>query len=177
MIRALGMLGCLLLVTACGAHGSPSSMDTSSNQGDNMQTLTLKQAAERADEHVKRAVAALPVEPSLRPLDVGNSPLECKDPTDNGPPGRYEVGTTYWLEDIPKSRNTEFINILYRHWTHNNYRILADDRSRDDKFISVEHNEDAFRMSVQLSDQGDLSLGASSPCVWPDGTPPPSTGQ
>lgn len=140
-----------------------------------MRTLTMEQASQRAQEHIKNAVAALPVEPSLRLQD--DSSMECLDPSDNGPRGRYEVGETYWLDGIPKERNSEVINTLYRYWKNNNYRILADDRTDEDMFISVEHNGDAFRMSVQQSVQGDLSLGASSPCVWPDGVPPSSSKQ
>jgi len=138
-----------------------------------MRTLTKEQAAERADEHIKRAVAALPVDPSLsmqEPL-----PMECADPSDNGPRGRYTIDRRYRLEDLPKDRNTEFVNTLYQYWKNNNYRILADKRARDDKFISVEHNGDGFRMSVTNSGPGKLTIGASSPCVWPDGVPPSST--
>lgn len=39
--------------------------------------------------------------------------------------------------------------------------------------VTVENRENGFRMSLQESSQGDLSIGASSPCVWPDGTPAP----
>jgi len=48
--------------------------------------------------------------------------------------------------------------------------VLRDERP-DKLSISVEDEEDFFRMSLQVSDQGSLSIGASSPCVWPEGTP------
>jgi len=140
-----------------------------------MHTLTTEQAAQRAKEHVQHAVAALPIQPSL--TKKSGLSTECLDPDDDGPQGRYEVDRSYWLDDIPKDRNTEIVNTLHQHWKNNNYRILSDKRASDDKFISVEHNGDGFQMSVLQSDEGDLSLGAASPCVWPDGAPPSSAQQ
>lgn len=137
-----------------------------------MRTLTKEEASQRADEHIQRAVAALSADPSLSLLD--DSAMECQDPTDNGPQGRYEVRKSYRLDKIPQERNSEVIDTLYRYWKTNNYRILDDYRSDDDMFVSIEHNGDAFRMSVIQNDAGELIVGASSPCVWPDGVPPES---
>jgi len=173
LARVIGILSCLLVVTACGSAGDAKDAAGSSGEGEQVRTLTKEQALQRAKEHVKKVVAALPVEPSLSKQSGGS--MECADPSDNGPRGRYTVDRTYWLNDLPKDRNAEFVNTLYRYWKNNNYRILTDERARDDSFISVEHNGDAFRMSVTQSDEGNLSLGASSPCVWPDGVPPSST--
>lgn len=137
-----------------------------------MRTLTIEGATHRANEHVKKAVAALPIEPSLTPRNQMADSMECRDPSDNGPQGRYDVSKRYHLDDIPKERNPEILQTLYKYWENNNYRILDDDQSRDDKFISVEHDGDAFGMSITESDAGDLTIGADSPCVWPDGVPP-----
>lgn len=139
-----------------------------------MRTLTEQQAAQRAQEHIDRAVSALPERPRLRLLDDSRS--ECMDPTDHGPRGRYQVGRTYWLDGLPSARNAEFVTALYEHWVSSGFRVLTDERSADDRFVSVENDEDAFRMSVVESDEGSLSLGASSPCVWPDGEPPSQPG-
>src|SRR5699024_12204707 len=70
--------------------------------------------------------------------DVCSSDLECLDPDDDGPQGRYEVDRSYWLDDIPKDRNTDIVNTLHQHWKNNNYRILSDKRASDDKFRSEE---------------------------------------
>ncbi|MDV6011830.1 hypothetical protein F8178_04950 [Haloechinothrix sp. LS1_15] len=134
-------------------------------------TITEEQARDRAEQHLHDAIAALPDQPSLRQLsDYSDA---CTDPTDGGPQGRYQVGMTYWLDDLPKEKNREYLDVLYAHWEANNYRIRGDRRDRGS--IYVEHNDDAFRMSIRTSDEGDLSLGASSPCIWPEGTPPDDT--
>ena len=173
LARLVGLLGCLLVVTACASTGASHDATGSSGKGEQVRTLTKEQALQRAKEHVNKAVAALPVEPSLEKQDPTS--MECADPSDNGPRGRYTVDQGYRLNDLPKDRNTEFVNTLYRYWKNNNYRILTDERARDDKFVSVEHNGDAFRMSVTNSGPGKLTVGASSPCVWPDGVPPSSS--
>lgn len=132
-----------------------------------MRTLTREQARERAQEHIDRAVAALPVRPTL--TCQRDDALECGDPKDGGPRGRYEVGKTFWLDDLPVGRNAEFLDVLVEHWASHGFRVLADRRDADDRFVSVQHPGDAFRMSVTQSLEGDLSLGASSPCIWLDG--------
>src|SRR5699024_4584727 len=105
----------------------------------------------------QRAVAALPEKPTLTLLRSDSA--ECLDPTDNGPRGRYEVSRSYWLDDLPEDRNEEFVNALYEYWTSNDFRVLTDKRDAHDRFVSVENNDDAFRMSVKQSVEGDLSLG------------------
>src|SRR5699024_10908338 len=157
LARLVGLLGCLLVVTACASTGASHDATGSSGKGEQVRTLTKEQALQRAKEHVNKAVAALPVEPSLSKQSGGS--MECADPSDNGPRGRYTVDRTYWLNGLPKDRNTEFINTLYQYWKNNNFRIVADKRDRDNKTVLVEHNGDGFRMGVTQSDEGDLSLG------------------
>lgn len=132
-------------------------------------TMTEQEAAERAEQHIAGAVAALPDRPALTLLS--DLSMECLDPDDGGPPGRYEVGRTYWLDGLPSDRNGSYVDALCSYWRSHGFRVLADTRPND-LFVSVEHDDDAFRMSVVASDDGRLSLGASSPCIWPDGTPP-----
>ncbi|OLT40621.1 hypothetical protein BJF85_05595 [Saccharomonospora sp. CUA-673] len=160
--RAALLVTGVLVLSACGAGPV----------GDPPRTLTIEQARERSQEHVDNAVAALPVQPRLTLTRFGDSESECTDPTDHGPRGRYQVGKSYWLDDLPADRNAEFVDVLFEHWQSSDYRVLTDNREEDNRFVSVEHNDDAFRMSVTESTEGDLSIGASSPCVWPDGEPP-----
>ncbi|APU12879.1 hypothetical protein UA75_04100 [Actinoalloteichus sp. GBA129-24] len=99
--------------------------------------------------------------------------VECQDPTDRGPLGRSQFTTRYFLDELPREDNDSNVEAVYQHWIENGYQVLVDDRP-DRIFISVQHEDDAFRMSIRASVQGDLSLGASSPCIWPNGTPEPA---
>ena len=133
-------------------------------------TMTQADAAERVEQHLARAIGALPDKPALRIFR--DHVRECAS-VDDAPSGRVEVSRGYWLDDLPADRNVQYVGALVTHWTANGFRVLADARPPD-AFVSVENTDDGFRMSVALSDDGRLSLGASSPCVWPDGVPPAS---
>src|SRR5699024_11139778 len=111
MTRA-GLLAILLLAAACGCTSAQTSAP-SSGEDNSMDTLTTQQAGDRANEHIKNAVDALPVNPSLRTKNIVNDTMECKDPSDNGPRGRYTIYKSYWLKDIPKNHNTELVDPLY----------------------------------------------------------------
>ncbi|WP_089301421.1 hypothetical protein [Haloechinothrix alba] len=135
-----------------------------------MRTMTQQQAADRVEDHLQSAIAALPDDPTL--TVVREHTAECTDPTDDGPRGRYQVSKAYALDDLPVERNDEYAEALHSYWTSDNYRVFTD-RRPDRVSISVEHEEDAFRMSLRArSGDGRMRLGASSPCVWPDGVPP-----
>ncbi|WP_393916618.1 hypothetical protein [Halostreptopolyspora alba] len=134
------------------------------------ETLGKKQAGERVDQHIEDAVAVLPE--SVRLERRGNlDSASCDDADDNGPNGRVTVSKKYRLRDLPAEENEEHAAALYEHWTGNGYTVLQDSRP-DERYIWVEHEEGSFRMALRESSDV-LSLTASSPCVWPDGTPHP----
>ena len=133
-------------------------------------TMTEGQAGERAEERVRDAMKVLPEDARLELRYLPSTP--CDDPSDNGPRGRVEVNRQYWIRGIGDDRIDQQFDSLLNYWRHHDFKILNDFRPRD-YFISVENNEDAFRMSIRRGASGALSIGASSPCVWPDGTPPP----
>jgi hypothetical protein len=134
-------------------------------------TITQQEANARVEQYTRDAAAALTPTPRLELLSkFEDSP--CDDPTDNGPRGRVHVSRSYWLRDIPKDRNSEVAVSLSQWWQEHNFRITLDKRPQEN-LIFAEHNTDGFRMSLQEGAQGSLSLGTSSPCVWPNGTPAP----
>lgn len=99
--------------------------------------------------------------------------LPCDDPSDQGPLGRVTVAKVYWLRELPTERTAELFGAMHSYWLPHDYRVLDDDRGRRAPALFMEHNRDAFRMSMKTSVQGELSISATSPCVWPEGTPPP----
>ncbi|MGH3873872.1 MAG: hypothetical protein ACRDSR_20605 [Pseudonocardiaceae bacterium] len=136
-----------------------------------MHTLTEQQAKDRVEEHITDAVAALPVPARLEVQSTDRVP--CDDPTDQGPLGRIIVAKTYWLRDLLAERNKEIFDAVESYWLSHDYRVLDDHRELRVPAFFAENNTDAFRMSLQSNVRGDLSISATSPCVWPNGTPPP----
>lgn len=133
-------------------------------------TITVQQAEQRVEEYFREALAVLP--PQARPEPGLIDTYDCDDPTDNGPTGRKIASVDYQIHDLPPEENPKYVADLERWWRDHNFRILDDERPKRES-IWVENNSDGFRMRVTSSAKGRLVLIATSPCVWPDGTPEP----
>jgi hypothetical protein len=131
--------------------------------------MNQDEAATRVREHIDEAMAALPEGAELEERR-GTLFGSCDDASDGGPPGRVTVSERFWVRGLPVEDNEANAELMLEHWTGNGYRVLRDERP-DRLTISVEHEEDSFRVTLRVSDEGSLSLGASSPCVRPGGTP------
>lgn len=149
---------------ALSACGSTQDGNTEMNE-----SMTQGEAATKVQEHIDGVMSSLPDEAELEKRQ-GMIFASCDDPTDGGPKDRVTVGERLWIRGLPTEENETNIDRIYDYWTNNGYQVLRDERP-DKLSISVEDEEDFFRMSLQVSDQGSLSIGASSPCVWPEGTP------
>lgn len=151
-----------LLLPGCGP-------DPAGESGDEEMELTMNQeeAEERVEELITEATAVLPDSLELEPLG-GMTANPCDDLANGGAEGPVSVGRTYWLDGLPVTENEASVELLLEFWAVNGYRV-TDDRRPDSVF--VEHEEGSFRMSVQASVEGDLSIGASSPCVQREGAP------
>lgn len=142
---------------------------------ESMRTLDEARATERLEQHLAAAVAVLEPTPRLTPASFLTTP--CDDPTDHGPLGRVQVSRSYWLDGAGATA----VDALYEHWTRAGYRVLEDGRHRtvldaDGRpgpapRLWVEHDGDGFRLTLYANRGGDLSLAATSPCIWPAGQP------
>ncbi|WP_116243837.1 hypothetical protein [Nocardiopsis sp. FIRDI 009] len=151
-----------LAVSGCGTTGDGS---TAMNET----TITQDQAATKVQEHIDAALTALPEEAELE-TRRGTLFAACDDPTDGGSRDRVTVSETFWIRGLPVEDNEANIELMHEYWTGNGYRVMRDERP-DSLSVTVEHEEDSFRVGVRTSDEGSLSISASSPCVWPEGTP------
>ncbi len=152
--RILAPLLLVLLIAACGS--------TPPN------TITVRQAEQRVEDYFRQALAVLPAQarPEVGLIDT----YECDDPTDNGPKGRKIASVDYQIHDLPQAEYPEYIAQIERWWRDHDFRVLDDERPKRES-IWVENNNDGFRMRVTASKGGKFILIATSPCVWPDGTP------
>jgi hypothetical protein len=157
---------CVALVAALASCGP--------EQGVPMKnTITQQQANERVERYVQDAASTLPTSVRLE-LAASQEALDCSDPTDGGPRGRVTASRGYWLRDLPREQNAEHINALVQWWKDHGFVVLTDSRPKDN-YVWVENPADSFRMSIQetVDDPRQLTLGATSPCVWPTGSPAP----
>ncbi|MDT0331453.1 hypothetical protein [Nocardiopsis lambiniae] len=164
-MKRLKQVACLALaVFAMTACNPDTDQETAMEE-----TMTEDEAAAKVDQHITNAASALPETVELEPLGPVTF-ASCDDPTDGGPRGRVTVGQDQWLRGLPMEENEQNAELLYEYWTTNGYRVIRDERP-DKLSIAVENEEDGFLMSLRVSIQGSLSIGASSPCVWPEGIP------
>lgn len=132
-------------------------------------TLTEQQARDRVEQYIQGAVSALP--DTARRQFFNQNRSECTDPTDNGPLGRFEISATYEILGLDAARFPEHFNAVVQWWTSHDFTVLTDFRPKD-QYVFVRNNTDAFDMSIEANDLGKLYIGATSPCIWPNGTPP-----
>lgn len=137
----------------------------------NQTTITHAEAEAKANAYIQEIVRALPFRPRLDDHGLGATTLECTDPTDNGPPGRFDYAIEYFLRDVPPERNPEIFAAVREYLTRQGFVV----RSEGPTHLELGNPKDGFQAGLQESGDGSktLSLGVSSPCVWPNGTPPP----
>jgi hypothetical protein len=132
------------------------------------ETITEDEAAEKVREHIDNAMTALPDTAELEERR-GTIVAACDDPTDGGSRDRVTVNERFWVRGLPVEDNEANIQALHEYWVANGYQVLHDQRP-DRMFLSVQHEEDSFRMSIRTAGDDSLTIGASSPCIWPEDT-------
>jgi hypothetical protein len=135
--------------------------------------MTQDQAARRAEQIVSETAAALSPKPRLESAPIfGNGPSAClADIPDAGK--MVSVAYTFWLRGVPENENGKIGLQIKAHWQKQGYHIEKSsgfDKGQPD--ISGV-TKDNFLISLNWSSNGALSVGATSPCVYPHGTPSP----
>lgn len=152
--QALLVVAVLASATACGSR-------------DVERDITLAEAQATAVGQIRDATAAVfPSGFTLRPLTA--LPLNCTDFNDQ-PTGRVQVGVTFWIDDVPASRNDAYFDALADWWARHGWTSTTDSRP-DDMFANAT-SDDGYLMSLQASIDARLAIGVTTPCVPGDGPP------
>ncbi|MFI7121326.1 hypothetical protein [Amycolatopsis sp. NPDC049868] len=133
-------------------------------------TITEHEAKDRVERYIEGVLTALPSTAERKPFTQHRS--ECTDPTDDGPQGRFEISATYEVTGLEAARFGEYFDAVVQWWSAHDFAVLTDSRPKD-QYVFVRNKTDAFDMTVQANDLGKFYVGATSPCVWPNGTPEP----
>ncbi|OUC93911.1 hypothetical protein [Streptosporangium minutum] len=140
----------------------------------NEPTMTQAQALARVEQLIKETSDVITPKPRLdldRPsLNVNG----CLDPTDSGSEGRVVISRSYYLRDIPRDQVAEVARQVKQYWEEQDHYIVGVSINGLD--ISGRSKPDDFLLSLAPTGNNDvLNLGVTSPCVWPNGTPEPSS--
>ncbi|MEU8108310.1 hypothetical protein AB0C18_31820 [Nonomuraea muscovyensis] len=136
----------------------------------NEPTLTHAQALARIEQILHETSQAISPRPRLEVLPSFNAPSGCQG--EGASEDQIIVSRAYWLRDIPKTENMNVSRQVRDFWQAQGYRIAASGKGGAPG-LSGESQPDRFRLSLVRAAGDDLYLGASSPCIWPYGTPSP----
>lgn len=166
-------VACAAVLLCSAATGGCGSGETNGAKEAGMQpTITIDEANRRVDEYISRVVEVLPPEAKLQ-LGYQETRGDCSDPTDGGPTNRVVAHRSYDVLGLNPESIPSYFDTLRTWWTNNNFRVL--NNTPPNEYLWVENNDDGFRMTLQANDKGGIFLDATSPCVWPNGTPEPTS--
>ncbi|MET8156100.1 alpha/beta hydrolase [Sphaerisporangium sp. NPDC005289] len=130
------------------------------------------EALRAKDLHVKQAwVGEAPndpvgdighVNPSLAGIVAGLGPF-------GSDPSSSQFGAKKFLRDISKAKVSAVAGQVQAYWKRQGHLIQA--VSKTGTSISGRSRPDDFLLSLSLTGDDVLTLGAGSPCIWPSGTP------
>ncbi|WP_018790778.1 hypothetical protein [Salinispora arenicola] len=166
-VGALLVTAVAILVTTAGCFGKDKALQP---------TETIAQATQRLDVLLQEALAQLPADVTTErayKLDA----IPCDAPTDGGPDGR--IFAEHDFEIVPPASGawsvTEVFPTLSAFWQQKGYKATTEDRIANEHryFVQTDDGYQIFVLTYDRGDHYDVSVGASSPCVWEFGTPDP----
>ena len=129
-------------------------------------TAKLADVQATAQRLVNDAATAI-FPPGFKLEDQGQQPLPCTGPSGR-PDGRVLTSVNFWVNEVDRAQNNSYFDALKTWWAAHQWS-LANDSRPGDMFINAGH--DGYLMSLEASKEGRLNIGASTPCVWQNGTP------
>jgi hypothetical protein len=166
----VGLLVAAVIATGCGPAQSK---ETGMNA-----TITLSQAKRQVDSYVQQAQATLPGHPTLVTNDpgAGADDLNCQDLQTGLDLGTVQTQRTYRLggmESVP-------VHVAFqalRDWSSKTgFRATSNNQNPGGHSSIIVVNHTGYGVTLEHNDTGAYYLSVSSPCVWPHGTPEPTSG-
>ncbi|MFF5212736.1 hypothetical protein [Streptosporangium sp. NPDC000396] len=142
----------------------------------NEPTMTEAQALARVEQLIKETAAVIKPKPRLDLYRPSLNPNSCLDPTDGGSEDRVVMNRSYYLRDIPQDQVAEVARQVKQYWEQQGHYVQG--TSPNGLNISGRSRPDDFLLSLAPTEDDHgivLGLAATSPCVWPNGTPEPSS--
>ncbi|MBX6167324.1 hypothetical protein [Thermobispora bispora] len=137
-------------------------------------TMTKDEALARVEELINDTVAIIEPRPRLDVDPTTLTPYRCIGFVGDDWDGRIYISRAYWLRGIPrdKTKLLEISQKVRRHWQQQGHVIEG--ISKDGMNIAARSRPDGFILSLSWTAGDVLGIGATSPCIWPHGTPEPS---
>jgi hypothetical protein len=138
------------------------------------QTITQTQALTRVEQLLTSTASALDPEPRLESNAIFPTSSRCLDPGLAESSKQVVASRAYWLRDIPAKQHIAIAHQVRDHWIQQGHVITGTGGvEAGHPNISGETRPDGFILALGWAEGDHLYLAATSPCVWPDGTPEP----
>lgn len=138
-------------------------------------TINQQHATDLAEQILRDTVDAITPRPELEVYQPGSGAGPCLINPDDTSDKRVQVSLTYWLRGIPVTDNASVAQQVLNYWKHEGYAITdTHGLGTNAPEISGVTPWSDFLIALETSSNGAMSVIASSPCIWPKGTPPPA---
>lgn len=134
-------------------------------------TMTAAQATARAQTILRDIAAALNPRPTLEVNQLLTVTDQCVADVPNADK-MVNVAYSYWLRGIPASQFGNIGRQIKAYLEKRGYTIKTSGGFSSGQPGISGYTSDSFLISLDWSAKGALSIGASSPCIYRDGTPP-----
>ena len=137
-------------------------------------TMSKDEALARIHELIDDTVSVIDPTPRLELDPTTLTVYRCLGFVGDNSDGRIYVTRAYYLRGIPQDKNklVDIARQVRRHWEQRGHVIEG--TSRDGLVISARSRPDDFILSLSWTAGDVLMIGATSHCIWPNGTPEPS---
>lgn len=155
-------LAATFMLLAAGCSADPASQPT----------ITQQQAVARVDRLLRDTGAAITPRPRLVVDKPGTQVTSCLEEPEGSSDARVQPAGEYFLQGVPQQARASVAEQIMRFWKAKGYAVDAFHMGTSDPQVHGT-TQDNFLVALEPNGGGELSIGASSPCVWPNGTPPP----
>lgn len=163
------LLGVVVVAAMTGTTAVFTSIGDSSDAHPSEHSMTLAAAKQQARQNAAAVAASLPVKPQLDPPDGTDSGGACSQGLENQVTGQYDSNLSFRLQGVSADHNQDIFAAVRTFAGQHGFKPFGDSSG----FESFK-NSDGFAISIETSfdPSHTLTLGSSTPCVWPTGTRP-----
>lgn len=134
--------------------------------------MTQAQATARAEQILQDTAAVLTPRPRLDfDPSLPNESGVCLADIPNAS-HMINVDRTAWLRAITASQNGSIGQQIESYWKKQGYTITTSGGIKEQSPVITGETKDSFTISLATGQDGLMSIGASSPCIYKNGTPP-----
>ncbi|RSN08335.1 hypothetical protein DMB42_19985 [Nonomuraea sp. WAC 01424] len=173
MFRAVRLIiAAVVLVAGCAPGGT---VGGAMNPAADKPTITKAQALTRIEQLIDGTASAIRPKPQLDLYQPSLNDGLCLDPQDGGSEDRIVVSREYHLRGLPTTEDAlkEVIAEVKAYWQSQGHDISGE--NENGLQLYAHSRPDDFLMSIGWAAGNVLTLGANSTCLWPNGTPEPSS--